>query len=213
MLILTSSNNFVTSHFLPILPKPPKSIRLTFIPTAAEVEEGDLQWLKDDRQSLVQAGFMVSDFTLTGKSKEEVKEMLNNTDFVFVSGGNTFFLLQQMRKSGFSHLIADAVKRGVIYGGSSAGSIVAGPDISLTVGLDDPTFAPELTDYQGLGLVDVVVFPHWGNEHFHHRYEKVMKSGYKKELKIILLTDDQYLLVDHNCYTIESISLEQQACI
>lgn len=205
MLILTSSNCFVTSDFVPYLPKQPKEIRLTFIPTAAEVEKGDLQWLHDDRQALVDAGFQVSDFTLTGKSAEQVQEMLEKTDFVFVSGGNTFFLLQEMKKSGFADLIENFVSKGLLYGGSSAGSIVAGPDISLVKELDDPAMAPELTDYTGLGLIDVVAFPHWGSEHFHDRYEKVMRAGYRKGLKIVLLTDDQYLLIENSKYTIESV--------
>ena len=205
MLILTSSNNYVTLHFVQFLSKKPEEIRLTFIPTAGEVEKGDKGWLNEDRQALVDAGFVVSDFTLTGKSQEEVREMLQRTDFVFVSGGNTFFLLQEMNRSGFSELIGEYIEKGMIYGGTSAGSIVAGPDIDLVGGLDDPTVAPDLKSYQGLGLTDVVVFPHWGSEQFRERYEKVMKNGYKKGLRIILLTDDQYLLVEEGKYSIESI--------
>lgn len=206
MLILTSSNYFVTEHFVPHLPKQPSQMKLTFIPTAAEVEKGDLQWLRDDRQALVNAGFQVSDFTVTGKTKVEVKTMLESTDFVFVAGGNTFYLLQEMRKSGFAELIAEYVKKGVVYGGSSAGSVVTGPDISLVKELDDASLAPELTDYKGLNLVDVSVLPHWGSEHFQKRYRKVMISEYKTGLKIILLTDDQYLLVKDNKFTIETIT-------
>jgi dipeptidase E len=110
-----------------------------------------------------------------------------------------------MRKSGFAELIKSFVDQGLIYCGSSAGSIVAGPDISLAQGLDDSSLAPELKDHIGLGLVDVVIFPHWGSEHFHNRYQKVMQSGYKTGLKIVLLTDDQYLLVKDDKYTIESV--------
>jgi len=204
-LFLTSSNNFVTSDFVKHLDRKPSGMKLTFIPTASEVEKGDLQWLKDDRQTLVDAGFQVTDFTLTNKKSYEVSEMLDKTDFVFVSGGNTFYLLQEMRKSGFDKLIIPFLKKGGLYGGSSAGSVVTGPDISIIELLDDPALAPELQDYKGLGLTDVSVFPHWGSEHFHKRYEKVMQSGYKKGLKIILLTDDQYLLCEDNMYTIESI--------
>ena len=207
MLILTSSSDCVTTNFVPFLPKKPSEFRLTFIPTAAEVEKGDLQWLQDDRKALVDAGFPVTDFTLTNKTSDEVKKMLDNTDFVFVSGGNTFYLLQEMRRSGFADVIKAYVDKGMIYGGSSAGSIVAGPDISHSALLDDPTAAPELKDFMALGLVDVVVLPHWGSEHFHHRYGKVMETAYKKGLKIILLTDDQYLLVQNDRYTIESITI------
>jgi dipeptidase E len=207
MLILTSSNNYVTSHFLPRLhrPAPASEIRLTFIPTAAEVEEGSLSWLHDDRQALVDAGFPVTDFTLTGKTPDEVRSMLKSTDFVFVSGGNTFYLLQEMRRSGFADMIRDFVDKGMIYGGSSAGSIVAGPNIAITADLDDPSLAPQLTDYEGLNLTDVIVLPHWGSPHFQERYFKTMQNGYKTGNKVILLTDDQYLIVENDTYTIESI--------
>lgn len=48
-LFLTSSNNFVTKDLIKHLDTDPNKIKLTFIPTASEVEKGDLQWLKDDR--------------------------------------------------------------------------------------------------------------------------------------------------------------------
>lgn len=205
MLVLTSSCNFVAKVFISHLPKSPQEMKLTFIPTAAEVEKGDLGWLYDDRQALVDVGFHVIDFTCTGKKKDEVEEMLRATDFVFVSGGNTFYLLQQMNKSGFSQLIKQYVEKGMLYGGSSAGSVVAGPDISVIQDLDDIHLAPELNNYAGLGLTDVVVLPHWGNKHFRQDYENLMKSEYKKGHKMILLTDDQYLLVENGKYSIESL--------
>lgn len=204
-LFLTSSNNFVTNDIVKHLDAEPTEMRVTFIPTAAEVEKGDLQWLKDDRQALVDAGFQVTDFTLTGKNSVQVREMLSNTDFVFVSGGNTFYLLQEMRKSGFDTEVRSFLENGGIYGGSSAGSVVAGPYIRLIEALDDPSDAPDLKDYKGLGLVDVMLFVHWGSEHFRERYEKMTKSAYKTGLKIILLTDDQYLFYDDGKYTVESV--------
>lgn len=180
-------------------------MRLTFVDTAAEVEKGSRQWLFDDRQALVGAGFNVTDFTFTHKNQDEVKKMLDDTDFIFISGGNTFFLLQEMNKSGFSDIIKEYVDKGLLYGGSSAGSIVAGPDIEIIKDIDDPKVASDLKSYRGLGLCDVTVLPHWGNDHFKQGYEKVLRSGFKKGNKLILLTDDQYLLVQGDSYSIESI--------
>lgn len=205
MLILTSANYFVAQHFIKFLAKKPQELRLTFVPTAAEVEEGDLSWLANDRQVLVDVGFQVTDFTLHGKNVNQVKQMLDQTDFLFLSGGNTFYLLQEIQKSGLDKIIHSYVDKGLIYGGTSAGSIVAGPSIELTHHLDDPSKAPEAKGVKGMGLTDVVVFPHWGSPHFQQRYAKLMKAGYKKGLKIILLTDDQYLLVDGNKYQIHSV--------
>lgn len=205
MLILTSSSNFVTKDFLKHLPQQSAKIKLTFIPTAAEVEDGDMQWLEDDRQALRDVGFDVTNFSLTGKTKAEVKQMLDETDGVFVSGGNTFFLLQEMRKSGFTELIHEYVKNGLLYIGSSAGSVVTAPNIELIKGLDDPADAPELKEYTGLELFDAIIFPHWGSDHFKKRYMNAMESAYKKGQKIILLTDDQYVMSDGQKYSIESI--------
>lgn len=205
LLILTSSNNFVVADWVKHLPKKPTQLRLTFIPTAAEVEKGSKQWLKDDRQALVAAGFPVNDFTLTGKTIEQVQQQLAQTDLVFVAGGNTFYLLQEMQKSGFIRLIRHFVKEGGIYAGSSAGSIVAGPSLDLVEYLDNPKLAPDLVDRAGLALTDTTVFPHWGSPIFHNRYGKLMKAGYQKGHQIILLTDDQYLLVRGNEYKIYSI--------
>ncbi|MCA9370046.1 Type 1 glutamine amidotransferase-like domain-containing protein [Candidatus Woesebacteria bacterium] len=194
----------MTKDLVKKLDTDPSKMRVTFIPTAAEVEKGDLQWLKDDRQALVHAGFQVTDFTLTNKTPVEVSKMLDTTDFVFISGGNTFYLLQEMRKSDFDTLIIPFLENGGLYGGASAGSVVAGPDISFIALLDDPSFAPDLQDYRGLGLTDVSIFPHWGSEQFQKKYKAVMESCYKKGLKIILLTDDQYLLYENSTYRIES---------
>jgi len=205
MLLLTSSNCFVTKDFLRHLPKKPQDLRLTFIPTAAEVETGSLSWLDDDRQALIDAGFPVTDFTFVGKNSTEVSNMLDETDFIFVASGNTFFLLQEMKKSGFADLIQKYVDQGLIYGGSSAGSVVAGPNIDLIKSLDDAQLAPELSDTVGLGLTDVIVLPHWGSAHFKTAYENNISTAYAKGRKIILLTDDQYLLVQDNTYRIESI--------
>lgn len=201
-LILTSSNDEVTDHFVNQLNLQPKGMKLTYVTTAGEVEEGSLSWLSEDRNALINAGFDVSDFTFTNKSESQVKEMLDATDFLFISGGNTFFLLQQMHGSGFSKMIHSYVENGLLYGGTSAGSIVAGPNIEPTKFLDDPTLAPELTDYTGLGLTDVIVFPHWGSENFAKRYEKLMPALYNVKEKIVLLHNSQYLLVQDEKYQI-----------
>lgn len=205
MLILCSSVNFVAQDFLQHLPKKPTALRLTFVQTAAEVETGNLSWLKADRQALLDAGFPVTDFTFHGQNEASLREMLDQTDLLFLSGGNTLYLLQEIQKSGLDKIIKEYLDRGLIYAGSSAGSIVAGPSIEMTPHLDDLSKAPDIQGFKGLNLTDVVVFPHWGSPHFHGRYERLMKAGYKKGLKIVLLTDDQYLLVEGEKYQIHSI--------
>ena len=85
--------------------------KLVFIMTAAEPEmDDDMTWLHNDRQSLVDAGFDVTDYTITGKTIEQLKGDLKNYTYIYVSGGNTLHLLKQSHKSGFFDLIKDFVK-------------------------------------------------------------------------------------------------------
>ena len=205
MLYLTSTASNVFPHIAQNLTRSPKETRLTFIPTAAEVEEGSLSWLHEDRDRLTALGFRVTDFTFTGKTSKEVQGMLENSDMLLVAGGNTFFLLQQMQKSGFDTLIAKYVEKGLLYAGSSAGSIVAGPDISLARDADDPSAAPDLKSTKGLGLTDVIVLPHWGSENFREAYKKTTKNMYEPGRKLVLLDDSQYLKVEKGVYQIVSV--------
>lgn len=204
-LILTSNSSTVISRWTKHMPSLPQQLRLTFISTASEVSSGDLQWLYDDRLALVDAGFQVTDYSISDKNSQEVGEMLQNTDVVFMAGGNSFYLLQKIQASGFDTEIIRFLENGGIYVGSSAGSVVAGPDISEISVLDDPTLAPALESNQGLALIDVTIFPHWGKEKFKDRYQKMFEMSYTPSGKRILLTDEQYLLCRNNTISIESI--------
>jgi dipeptidase E len=180
-----------------------KDAKLVFITTAAEVEEGDLKWKDDDRQSLVDAGFQVTDYTITGQNREEIKNFLKDFDIIYFSGGNTFYLLEKIQQSNCRDVITDFVKNGKIYIGSSAGSVIAGPNIEPLRDLDNYKKAPNLEDFSGLGLVDFVVFPHWGHELFRDRYlNHRIHHTYNEENKIILLTNNQFIQVKDDWYRI-----------
>ena len=55
--------------------------------------------------------------------------------------------------------------------------------------------APNLTDYTGLNLTDISVYPHWGSPFFARDMTKVMQVMYKSKQKYILLNDYQYLII------------------
>lgn len=50
---------------------------------------------------------------------------------VYIGGGNTYKLLDEVRKSGFDKLIIDFLSKGGIVYGGSAGAIIFGKDISI----------------------------------------------------------------------------------
>ena len=182
-----------------------KSKDLVFIDTAAEVEEGDKTWLKNDRQALVDAGFIVSDYTITGKSRKQLETDLDKFDYIYLSGGNTSHLLQQSQKSGFISLIRELVRgRGKIYIGTSAGSIIAGPKLP-------DYFSDEkvkLEDIRGYNFVNFTIMPHWGSDHFKDLYlGERLKIAYKKDqVPFVLLTDNQYVYVQDDQLKIIDVS-------
>ena len=56
-------------------------------------------------------------------------ETLQRCHCIYVLGGNTFYLLHHMRRSGLDSLVRRRVEQGALYVGCSAGSIVAGRSI------------------------------------------------------------------------------------
>lgn len=205
-LFLTSSVNFVAHDIAKRINK--KGLKLAFILTPTEVEEGDLKWLEDDRNALKQAGLELTDYTFTDKTAKEVEEFIKDFDGIYVSGGNTFWLLEKIQQSNAAQVIRDFINSGKLYISTSAGSIIAGPDIYPTYRIDKAEKAKNLKGYKGLELVDFVVFPHWGNplpyfkdNYLNHRLE----HAYNKDHKIILLTDNQYIIVEDDWYKIVDV--------
>jgi peptidase E len=194
-LFLTSSVHAVAHHIGAQLDLSSKN-SLVFIDTPAETEEGDKQWLADDRQALVDAGFLVRDYTITGKVKEQLQSDLAKFDYIYVSGGDTKYMLKESHKSGFFELIKDLVlNQGKTYIGTSAGSIIAGekcPDYLLSyedsVGMQHQT---------GFGFINVTIAPHWGSPHFKELYlGGRLEIAYRDtHSPLLLLTDTQYVHV------------------
>jgi dipeptidase E len=184
-----------------------KASKLVFIDTAVEPKEEreDLEWLKKDKQALIDAGFVVSDYTITGKTKDQLEGDLNDFDYIYMSGGNTAYLLEQSQKSGFIPVINDFIrKKNKIYIGTSAGSIIAGPRLPDYFSDEEA----ELENKNGYGFVNFTLVPHWGSEDFKERYlGERLKIVYKEDqVPLILLTDNQYIHIKDDQMRIVDVS-------
>ena len=203
-LFLTSSVNIVAHDIAKRLDLASHN-KLVFITTPAEPETGDKTWLKNDRLSLVKAGFKVTDYTITGKKPDQLKNDLIDYDFIYLSGGNTLYLLKQSQKTGFIHLVRDLVnKQGKTYIGTSAGSIIAGPKCPDYLLERDEVM--EVEKQKGYGLVNFTILPHWGSKDFKDKYLKGrLQIAYKvNQVPLLLLTDTQYVHVkDNKCEVVD----------
>ena len=108
------------------LPGEPRDLNLIFCPTAGEVD-AETPWIERDHQVLERMGFNVRVLNISGLNYEQSKQIIELTDVLFVAGGNTFHLLNAMNNSGFGAAVKG--REDLLYVGTSAGAVVAGPNI------------------------------------------------------------------------------------
>ena len=96
---------------------------------------------------------------------ENLAAQLRTCKLIWCAGGNAFWLRYVMKTSGFDKIIKDLLDEGIAYGGWSAGIVVVGPSMHPIELMDDPNKAPEII-YEGLGLIDYFIWPHWDTEKY-----------------------------------------------
>lgn len=178
----------------------PNNLKVAFISTAADPYE-DKSFIEVDRRALVEAGFNVIDVDIKNKKNEDLLKELKDMSIVLVAGGNTFYLLQEARKSGFDKVVKDLINDGVVYMGSSAGAVLVGPNIEPVASIDDPSKAPTLTSNDGLNIVDFVALPHYGEGKYKTKLDAIIKK-FGNKYKIIPINNNQAVAVEGDSYQI-----------
>jgi dipeptidase E len=171
-----------------------KGRTVTFIPTAA-LHEKVTFYVKAGRKALEKMGLLVEELEISTVAQEEIESKLDGNDMIYVSGGNTFFLLQELKRTGVDKLIKTQVEKGKIYIGESAGSIIAAPDIGYAKDMDDPKAAPWLENVKALQLVDFFPVPHYGCFPFKKAVEKII-AKHEAELPLMPISNTRAILVD-----------------
>lgn len=179
--------------FLDDLPRDSKFVAIT---TAANVyDPNDRSWFDDEINLLKGLGFDFYLFDLAGKTKDDVTTALEGAKVVYVSGGNSYYLLEHMKACSFVDVMENLIKKGTIYLGSSAGAAVTGPDIGYVGDMDDRSRS-NLSDDHALGLIEYKVLPHLD----HPKYGPMIKNRIdqlkKENRNLIGLRDHQVLFVD-----------------
>ncbi len=170
-------------------------LRLAYISTAADPYEN--KWFIDeDRKRLQELHIPYFEIDIKNKKRNSLRKELGNCDAVFISGGNSFYLLQKSLESGFDEVIKELIGEGVIYIGASAGACIAGPSLEPIQTLDDPDKALNLKSFDAFGLIDFVVLPHFGKEKYLPKYAAILDK-YQQKYKLVKLTDNQAIIVEN----------------
>lgn len=126
---------------------------IVFVPYA---RPGGISW--DEYTDIARRGFEPLKIHVTGIHRlNNASQELRKADGIFTGGGNTFVLLKTLIDTGHVEVIASAVRNGMPYMGSSAGSNVAGLTIGTTN--DMPIVYPPT--FQAFGFVPFNINPHY----------------------------------------------------
>ncbi len=180
-----------------LLPKPFAQCKTAVIPNAKDDQPPEIRAQKTEELSTYFAKLGLSTEIIDLRDFED-PELLKNTlmgfDLLWGNGGNTFVLRAEMHRSGFDRIIGDVLKTGIVYGGESAGAIVAGVTLKgFEVG-DDPELANEVF-WDGLGLTDKIIAPHMDNPEF-TEYVNHIKELYTGDGRVVYLNDNQAFVVN-----------------
>lgn len=169
-LLLTSegiTNVSIASALLNLLGKPFEKSRVTYIPTAANGEEGDKSWVEVDIHGIRKLGFFSFDVVdISNTPKIIWFPIFEKADALVFGGGNVEYLLTWVKKSGVAAALPQLLQTKV-YVGISAGSMATAKNISLS---SDRILYYEKTrkfdTVRGLGLVDFEIRPHLNSPSF-----------------------------------------------
>ncbi|MBI3963425.1 MAG: Type 1 glutamine amidotransferase-like domain-containing protein [Candidatus Kerfeldbacteria bacterium] len=191
--LLLASNRTYALEIIPnILKRPARELNFLTINTAATVEHYPAYQAKH-RSRLAAAGYHYEEYDLAGRSPRDMHMHLLGRDVIFLSGGNTFYLMKCIRESGFGDVIREALAEGALLAGASAGAYVMCPSIEMATWKPDRNDRDRfgVTDFSGLGLVSFLVTAHYTPDLAPVLKPAIARATYP----VRILADGQALLV------------------
>ncbi len=139
----------IVDRFLQMLNKPVNEARILFIPTAAI--DYEVKRMADVcRRQLINIGIKAENIMEYNIGDRISEAEVMSFDVIYLTGGNTEFLLKCIKENSFNNIIKKMVYSNKVYVGVSAGSIIATPNIG---GADNPETA-------GLALIHAYISVH-----------------------------------------------------
>lgn len=117
----------------------------------------------------------------TGRARNRAVKVLQSSDVVYLSGGNTFHSLMHLRRSGLFSELRRFADRGGVLAGLSAGALLATPHIGLAAypafDRDENEVGLARSHWGAHDLVDFEFFPHYRAS---RRTREAMQSSSKR---------------------------------
>jgi len=171
-------------------------LAVTIIPNAWDTysEERRKAEITETRADFQARGHRTAILDIVTSSDQQKQDSLQSSDFLWVMGGNSFYLNYWVQRSGFDALLKSSIADGLVYGGTSAGAILMCPTLHGVEHVDNPEDAPEII-WNGLGLVNFGIVPHWGMEPYANILEKMAVEMQHYVSQLVKLSNEQAVTV------------------
>ncbi len=164
-----------------------KDKKVLYITTASDGEnDSDKSWMDEEYETILDLGFSKENIYEFKIGQKEIN--INDFDVIYMMGGNTFYLMDMIRKYNFDTVIKKAMDNGIIYIGSSAGSIILGNSVEYALPFDENNV--DLKDFSGLRIIDGIIIPH-----ANRKEEFISKVKENIGEKLFLLYDEDGIII------------------
>ena len=121
-------------------------------------------YVRDIKKTLQQLGIKNGNIIEANINKKINAKKYRGFDIIYSCGGNTFHILNQVRKTGFDKWIKHFVRSNKLYVGVSAGSYIVCPTIEAAAWKHADRNIVGLKDLTALNIVPFVVTAHYSTK-------------------------------------------------
>jgi dipeptidase E len=190
MIILTSILNLVLDQIISDEVLNIRDKKILIITTATGYKPTTPDYVLNDIKALTTQGAKINTIDVSKQTYEKNIQDIKNCEIICITGGNTFYLLQELIKTKTNQLIVKAIKQGKSYIGSSAGSVILAQDIKYVTGIDKPEVAHELKTTKSLGIINTYPCVHFDSEDYSTILHKL------KGKRILPIKDSEYKVLN-----------------
>ena len=189
-------NLFLCSHFSSVgslIKEEIENKKVAFIPTAS-LHEGYTGYVGSARKLFKKLGASVTEIDISTEAYSTIQAVFEDADVIYFTGGNSFFLMDQLRKTETDELLKKELASGKLMIGESAGAIICAPTIQYIEQMDEKPEDYSQEDNEGLDLIDFYVLPHYLTAPFKKITERIMAEF--SDLNICAINNHQAIIVN-----------------
>ena len=187
---------FLCSHFSRVgslIKEEIDNKKVAFIPTAS-LHEGYTGYVGSARKLFKKLGASVTEIDISTEAYSTIQAVFEDADVIYFTGGNSFFLMDQLRKTETDELLKKELANGKLMIGESAGAIICAPTIQYIEQMDEKPEDYSQEDNEGLDLIDFYVLPHYLTAPFKKITERIMAEF--SDLNICAINNHQAIIVN-----------------